>query len=60
MIGLRREPTKAEVEVLIQTEGFQLLPTPPFDGEEKVTLADRVYQHVFQQSAAGILGAQAA
>ncbi|MCB1211275.1 MAG: type I restriction endonuclease subunit R, partial [Verrucomicrobiales bacterium] len=55
-----KEPTKAEVEVLIQTEVFTLLPDPPFDDEDKMVLAERVYQHVFSQSAAGALGTQAA
>lgn len=57
---IAKEPTKAEVEVLIQTEVFSLLPTPPFNDEEKANLAERVYQHVFQQSAAGAFGERAA
>lgn len=55
-----KEETKADVEVLIQTEVFTLMPTPPFDEEEKAALAARVYQHVFQQSTAGEFGTQAA
>ncbi len=55
-----KEPTKAEVEVLIQQEVFTLLPTPPFDDEEKEALANRVFQHVVQQSTAGAFGAEAA
>ena len=55
-----KEPTKAEVEVLIQQEVFTLLPTPPFDDEEKLALAERVYQHVYQQSTAGAVGVEAA
>jgi type I restriction enzyme R subunit len=57
---IAKEPTKAEVEVLIQQEVFTLLPDPPFDEDEKVAPAERVYQHVYAQSAAGALGAQAA
>jgi type I restriction enzyme R subunit len=57
---IAKEPTKAEVEVLIQTEVFTLLPDPPFDEDEKLALADRVFQHVFAQSAVGALGTQAA
>ncbi len=57
---IAKEPTKAEVEVLIQTEVFTLLPDPPFDEDEKVALAERVYQHVFEQSTAGAFGAKAA
>ena len=53
---IAKEPTKAEVEVLIQQEVFELLPDPPFDEDEKIALAERVYQHVFSQSAAGLLG----
>lgn len=57
---IAKEPTKAEVEVLIQTEVFTLLPDPPFDEDEKLALAGRVYQHVFEQSAAGVFGREAA
>ena len=49
-----KEPTKAEVEVLIQQEVFELLPDPPFDEDEKLALAERVYQHVYAQSTAGV------
>lgn len=55
-----KEPTKAEVEELILQEVFTLLPTPPFDEAEKVALAERVYQHVWQQSNAGNFGTEAA
>lgn len=57
---IAKEPTKAEVEVLIQEEVFTLLPEPPFDEDEKMALAGRVYQHVFRQSEAGVFGAKAA
>lgn len=57
---IAKEPTKAEVEVLIQTEVFTLLPDPPFDEDDKLALAGRVYQHVFEQSAAGVFGGKAA
>lgn len=57
---IAKEPTKAEIEVLIQTEVFTLLPDPPFDEDDKVALAGRVYQHVFEQSAAGVFGQKAA
>jgi type I restriction enzyme R subunit len=49
-----KEPTKAEVEVLIQQEVFELLPDPPFYEDEKLALAERVYQHVYAQSTAGV------
>jgi len=55
-----KEPTKAEVEVLIQTEVFTLLPDPPFDDNDKMALAERVYKHVFSQSEAGVFGIHAA
>lgn len=48
-----KEQTQAEVEVLILDSLFASLPTPPFSLEEKETAAKRVYQHVWQQSAAG-------
>ena len=49
-----KEETKAEVEVLILNELFTVLPAPPFTEDEKSALAQRVYQHVWQQSASGI------
>jgi type I restriction enzyme R subunit len=57
---IAKEPTKAEVEELIQVELFTLLPDPPFNEDEKLALAGRVYQHVFEQSAAGVFGQKAA
>ena len=55
-----KETTKADVEQLIQIEIFSLLPDPPFDEDEKLALAEKVYQHVFQQSSCGAMGSQAA
>ncbi len=57
---IAKEPIKAEVEVLIQTEVFMLLPDPPCDEDEKLALAGRGYQHVFEPSAAGVFGQKAA
>ena len=57
---IAKEPTKAEVEVLIQQEVFELLPDPPFDEDEKLALAERVFQHVYAQSAAGAFHSEAA
>jgi type I restriction enzyme R subunit len=48
-----KEQTQAEVEVLILDNLFSALPTPPFTVEEKESLAKRVYNHVWQQSASG-------
>jgi N-6 DNA Methylase/Domain of unknown function (DUF3387) len=52
-----KEQTQAEVEVCILDLRFQALPTPPFTAEEKQAVAKRVYQHVWQQSAAGVVSA---
>jgi type I restriction enzyme, R subunit len=41
------------VQVQILDHVFQTLPTPPFTSEEKQVAAERVYQHVWHQSAAG-------
>ena len=54
-----KEETKAEVEVLILNELYTVLPTPPFTEDEKAALAQRVYQHVWQQSASGHFGVAA-
>jgi type I restriction enzyme R subunit len=48
-----KEQTQAEVQVQILDHVFQTLPTPPFTSEEKQVAAERVYQHVWHQSAAG-------
>jgi type I restriction enzyme R subunit len=48
-----KEQTQAEVEVLILDSVFASLPTPPFSDEDKESVAKRVYQHVWQQSASG-------
>jgi type I restriction enzyme R subunit len=48
-----KEETKAEVEVLIRDEIYTLLPTPPFTEGEKMAMALRVYEHVWQRSAGG-------
>ena len=48
-----KQQTQAEVEVFILDNLFAALPTPPFTTEEKEALAKRVYQHVWQLSAAG-------
>ena len=50
-----KEQTQAEVEVFILDHLFQVLPTPPFTTDEKQAVAKRVYQHVWQQSASGLL-----
>jgi type I restriction enzyme R subunit len=47
-----KEQTQAEVEVGILDHVFQTLPTPPFTTDEKQIAAKRVYQHLWQQSAA--------
>jgi type I restriction enzyme R subunit len=54
-----KEETKAEVEVLILNELFTVLPTPPFTVDEKAAMAQRVYQHIWQQSASGIFSGAA-
>jgi len=50
-----REQTQAEVEVLILDSLYTALPTPPFTEAEKEAAAKRIYQHVWQQSTAGVL-----
>ena len=55
-----KEQTKAEVETRIMDSVFVLLPSPPFTEAEKQAAAQRVYQHVWQQSSAGLFAAGAA
>jgi type I restriction enzyme R subunit len=47
-----KEQTQAEVEVFILDQLFAALPTPPFTQDDKQAVAMRVYQHIWQQSAA--------
>jgi type I restriction enzyme R subunit len=51
-----KEETKALVEVEILNQVFQFLPNPPFTEEDKQAAAQRVYQHVWQQSQSGHFG----
>jgi type I restriction enzyme R subunit len=52
-----KEQTQAEVEVAILDHLFEVLPTPPFSDDEKELVAKRVYQHIWQQSAASAYAA---
>jgi type I restriction enzyme R subunit len=45
-----------DVEVLIVDHVFSALPSPPFTEDVIQVLAKQVYQHVWQQSAAGHFG----
>ena len=47
----QKDQTQAEVEVFILDRLFETLPTPPFSEEEKRGAAQRVYQHIWRQSA---------
>lgn len=48
-----KEQTQAEVKVFILDRLFQLLPQPPYSPEETEAVASRVYDYVWQRSAAG-------
>ena len=48
-----KEQTKAELRVLILDKVFTSLPTPPFTRREKETVADNVYDHIWQQAVNG-------
>jgi type I restriction enzyme, R subunit len=50
-----KEETRAEVETLIRDSLWLELPTPPFNDDEKQTMANRIYHHVWQQSTSGVL-----
>jgi type I restriction enzyme R subunit len=52
-----KEQAQAEVEVRVLDHLFDALSTPPFTDEDKQLVAKRVYQHIWQQSAAGAAGA---
>jgi type I restriction enzyme, R subunit len=55
-----KEQTQAEVKVCILDHLYRELPTPPFTTDEKQAVAERVYQHVWQQSAGGFFSAAVA
>ncbi len=48
-----KEQTKADVKVFILNKVYSNLPTPPFTEPEKETVADNVYQHIWQQAVSG-------
>lgn len=51
----RNAQTQAEVETSILDWLFETLPRPPFNDEETNELAGRLYEHVWQQSEAGLM-----
>jgi len=53
----QKEQTQAEVEVFILDNLYQLLPEPPFTPQQKSETAQRVYRHIWQQSASGLFPA---
>jgi type I restriction enzyme R subunit len=55
-----KEQTQAEVRVGILDHLFEVLPTPPFTESEKELAAEQIFQHVWQQSAAGTFFSAAA
>ncbi|MDE0510565.1 MAG: type I restriction endonuclease subunit R [Gammaproteobacteria bacterium] len=48
-----KEQTKAEVIVLIRDKVYASLPTPPFTNDEKLVVADDVYEHIWRQAISG-------
>jgi type I restriction enzyme R subunit len=51
--------TQAEVKMFILDHLWQLLPRPPFSEADAETLTERIYDHVWQQSARGNLDKRA-
>lgn len=51
-----KDSAKAELEVLIKSEVYPLLPDPPFTKDYNAALPERVFQHVLQQSKRRSLG----
>lgn len=56
----KKEQTQAEVETFILDQLFNSLPTPPFTVSEKEAVAEKVYQHIWEQSESGLFPAAAA
>ena len=55
----RNAQTQAEVETSILDWLFETLPRPPFNEDETNALAGRLYEHVWQQSEAGLMTVEA-
>jgi type I restriction enzyme R subunit len=53
-----KEQTQAEVETFILDHLYMALPDPLYSAEEKSTVANLIYRHVWQQSASGQFPAQ--
>ncbi|KOC20374.1 deoxyribonuclease [Comamonas testosteroni] len=45
-----KEQTQAEVETFVLDHIYQTLPEPPYSADEKTSLAQLVYRHIWQQS----------
>ena len=45
-----KEQTQAEVETFVLDHIYQTLPEPPYSADEKASLAQLVYRHIWQQS----------
>jgi type I restriction enzyme R subunit len=54
---LRNATTQAEVKVFILDRLYETLPRPPFTETETEEIADRVYNHIWQQSATATMRA---
>ena len=50
-----KEQTRAEVQTFILDRVYQELPEPPYSQGEKERVAGLVFQHIWQQSAGGLL-----
>jgi type I restriction enzyme R subunit len=48
-----KEQTQAEVKTFILDHIYQTLPEPPYSSDDKNHVAERVFQHVWQQSVSG-------
>jgi type I restriction enzyme R subunit len=55
----QKEQTQAEVQVFILDHLFEVLPSPPFTVEDTEQAARKIYSHVWQQSASGLLPSMA-
>ncbi|HUX42862.1 MAG TPA: type I restriction enzyme endonuclease domain-containing protein [Rectinemataceae bacterium] len=49
----RKEKTQAEVKIFILDRLYESLPHPPYTDEETDEIAEKIYEYVWQRSAAG-------
>ena len=48
-----KEQTQADIKMFVLDQVFESIPQPPYTPEEAETMAERVYEYVFQKTVGG-------